>query len=183
MLVSARGAAEILRSIGLGREEARRLLLAGFAGPGERTPGTLLYQRERVRSLTTWQQVEDSTVDDRCPAGLFVGRISRSRSFDATADWRTRADAVSHGWHLSLLHRILISTRVERYGPMPFVATFCDYVALGAGIVDVTAGADDKTRFTLAEPGGWFEEFAQRRLLAGAGRSCFIWDWPPQYRG
>jgi hypothetical protein len=135
MLVSARGAAGILGEVGINREDARRLLLAGFAGPGLRTRGALLYDEERVRSLTTWP---------------WLG---------------------------------LVTSRIERYGPMPFLATMCGYVAVGADVVAVQADESGNTSFTLTEPGAWFEPCDRRAFHAGAGRGCFIWGWPQQYPG
>jgi hypothetical protein len=183
MLVSARGAAEILRGVGLGREDARHLLLAGFAGPGLRTRSALLYDEERVRSLTTRPWLDDDVIDEMCPFGMFVGRVARSRPIDVTGDPSALRDAVSRGWRVHLLSQILITTRIERYGPTPFLATMCGYVAVGADVVEVQADESGSISFMLTEPGAWFEPFDQRQVLAGAGRGCFIWGWPQQYRG
>jgi hypothetical protein len=178
MLVSARGAAEILGEAGLGREEARRLLVAGLAGRGQRTRGALLYEEERVRELTTRPVVAADVVDELCPHGLFLGRVSRDRRIEVSAGRRELEQAVCAGWRLSPFHRVLIISRVQRFGPMPFLATLCGYVVLGAEVLDLAPAEGDSTAFTLAEPGAWFARFERGRLLAGAGRSCLIWGWP-----
>lgn len=183
MIVSARGAAEILRDVRLSRDEARQLLSSRFAGPGQRASSAVLYDAARVRELMAWPQLKDEVVDERCPFGLFVGRIARGRQIDVAGDRGALMDAVRGDWKVPLMSRILIIGRIERFGPMPFLATVCGYVALGADIVDLRVEAGGRTKFTLTDPGSWFDGFDQRRLLAGAGRSCFIWGWPPQYRG
>ncbi len=180
MLVTARGAAEILRVAGLTRDESRHLSSAGFAGPGLRTSGATLYDEQRVRELAEWPIIEDETVDRLCPFGMFVGRVARSRPVDVAGDRVALADAIRGGWKVSLLSRVLIVGRIERYGPMPFLATVCGYVAFGADIVALEFDRRGTTTFTLADAGSWFDGFDQRCLLAGAGRSCFIWGWPPR---
>lgn len=182
MVVSARGAAEILRVAGLSRDEASQLLAAQFAGPGERTPSAVLYDERRVHDLTRWPRIEDETVEDLCPFGMFVGRIARGRPVNVNTDRSVLADSVKSGWKVPLLSRILIVSRVERFGPMPFVATVCGYVGFGADLLGLQVDGQGKTTFVLGDPGPWFEGFDQYRLVAGAGRSCFIWGWPPQYR-
>jgi hypothetical protein len=82
---------------------------------------------------------------------------------------------------VSLLKRVLIAGRVERFGSMPFLATVCGYVAFGADIVALEVDRLGSTTFTLADAGSWFEGFDGRCLLAGVGRSSFIWGWPPQH--
>ena len=181
MLVSARGAAEILLVAGLTRDEARHLSLAGFAGPGQRTSGAVLYDEEQVRELAMWPTVEDETVDRLCPFGMFVGRVARGRPIDVAGDRVALADAVKGGWKVSLLARVLIAGRIERFGPMPFLATVCGYVGFGADIVALEVDRLGRTTFTLSDAGSWFEGFDQRCLPAGAGRSSFIWGRPPPY--
>jgi hypothetical protein len=182
MLVSARGAAEIIQGVDLGREEVRRLLQAGLAGPGLRTPGAVLYDEERVRELATWPPVREAVIDELCPFGLFVGRVARGRSIDLAADWTIRSTAVAGGWDLSIFDRVLLTSRIARFGPMPFLATLCGYVAMGAEVVDLEVEGGGRTRFGLAEPGEWYEAFGKRRLRQGAGRSFFIWGWSRRYR-
>ena len=183
MMVSARGAAELLGEVGLGREEVRRLLLSGFAGPPVRTAGALLFDQQRVRELAAWPALPESVVDELCPFGLFVGRIPRDRRLDMTTEWSMLAGCVNGGWRLSPLDRILMSARIERYVAMPFVATLCGYVALGGDVVGLEAERSGRTAFTLTEPGAWFAPFNQRRLLAGAGRSWLIRGWSRTYAG
>lgn len=174
MLVTGRGAAEILQEVGLTRERARRLLLAGFAGEGRRTRGALLYDEERVRALTTWPRLEPHAVDALCPGGLFVVRVGPGRSLDLTTGWAQRCEAVRGDWDISPFVRVRLRLRIEQHGAMPLVATVSGYVALVADIVEVTVDVDGRTGFELTEPGEWSTGLRGRRLVTGPGRSWLL---------
>jgi hypothetical protein len=73
---------------------------------------------------------------------------------------------------------------IDHIGHFPSVATVSGFIALGANIVGVR---EDPTRpgypafrvrhpttLSLAEPGGWFDDFRGRRLPTGPGRPWTI---------
>lgn len=90
-LVSAREAAEILRPLGLSREQGRRVLHAGVAGPGQRLRGSLLYDAAAVYRLLERPAVVAADLDEVCRREMFVGRVTRA---DITAPWEARLAAL-----------------------------------------------------------------------------------------
>jgi len=118
--------------------------------------------------------VDDAALDTACPRGMFVAR----RALDITLSRSEQLDVLRSGWPLSPWTRLLLHTRVAD-GPMPFVATICGFVALGADITDVTVEPDGATSLGLSAPGSWFGLVVRRRLPTGPGRSWVIRGWQP----
>jgi hypothetical protein len=195
MLVSAREAARVLAEVGLTWEQARRLLRAGFAGPGTRTAGSLLYDAAQVRALLNWPDVDELDLAEACPDELFVARFEPQRSLDLLEPRDRQLKAVRRSWDLSLWTRVRLQHRVRQLGAVPFVGTVGGFVAMGADIVGLTLdrqsgegpavrkGATSKLggdreliRFELSEPGEWFETLRGRRLRTGRGGPWILWD-------
>jgi hypothetical protein len=173
VLISAREAAQILAATGLARERARRVLLAGFAGEGMRTRGSLLYDEARVRALLEWPTVDPSALDGACPSGIFVARVMDLRVMDMGT--HPIADRM---WQLSPYARLQIRLAIETQGYLPFVATVCGFVASGANITAVwpsPSGSNDGSTLDLAEPGEWFEPFNNSRFVTGPGGVWLLW--------
>jgi hypothetical protein len=165
MLISGREAAERLSIIGMPRRQARLALGAHLAGEPLRTNAATLYDARRVDDLLARPVVDSGAVFRECPTGLFLDRrvvdVLRLEElgFAAIEDLRLGA------WGAAFLG---LSIRGD--GPMPYVATVCGFVVLGAEIVDVTSGANDRHQLRLADPGPWFEAWRGRRWPTGAGR-------------
>ena len=171
MLISSREAAQILAGAGLTREPARRLLLAGFAGEGLRTRGSLLYEEARVRSLLEWPVVGPVARGETCARGLFVARV---RDTGPTLG----GDLAQRQWQLSPWARLEMRRVVEAQGFLPLVATVSGFVASGADITAVWPGSSGSCRSStldLGEPGAWFEQFRNRRLVTGPGSAWLLW--------
>jgi hypothetical protein len=171
VLISSREAAQILAATGLTRERARRVLLAGFAGDGLRTRGSLLYEEKRVRSLVDWPLVDSGVLRETCAQGLFVARVTgleRTQGPDLVAGLALRP------WQLSPWASLEMRRVIEAQGVLPLVATVCGFVATGADITAVWPGREGST-LALDEPGAWFEQFTNRRLVTGPGSSWLLW--------
>lgn len=192
MLISSREAAQILSATGLTRDRARRVLLAGFAGEGLRTRGSLLYEDARVRALLEWPVVDPRVLRDTCRQGVFVARL---RDLGSEPSTPPSADLRLRQWQLSPWARLEMRRVVETQGFLPLVATVCGFVAVGANITAVWPGRSSSpegssgqgSTLDLDEPGEWFEQFRNRRLVTGPGSAWLLWrprqaalqEWPP----
>jgi hypothetical protein len=183
VLISSREAAQILSATGLTRDRARRVLLAGFAGEGLRTRGSLLYEDARVRALLEWPVVDYRVLRDTCTQGVFVARL-RDLGSDPNNPPRTdlQLRLQQRQWQLSPWARLEMRQVVETQGFLPLVATVCGFVACGANITAVWpgrsasgAGRGQGSTLDLDQPGEWFEEFRNRRLVTGPGSAWLLW--------
>lgn len=169
MEISAREAARRIHDRHLlSRDQARRVLDAGLAGPARRTAGKLLYDADRVEALLARPMCSEEVLDRIRP---FVARLGRGRSIDLRATWTEQADAARHGWRLPPLTRVAL-LRLGALGPgrHPFVAALGGWVVLGAEIVGWTVDDQPAPRrsallcsFVLEKPGGWYDEVAPAR--------------------
>ena len=191
--VSEREAIGMLRTAGLTKRGAGRLLALGLAGDpvriGTRRGGcaVTLFDVNRVRSLLARPTITDDEVAAWCPGGLFVSR----RELPAALPWPEQMEALADGWALSIWTGVRLGHRV-REQPLPFVATVAGFVVAGADLVDVRwhdASPDDRRsghgirhRLVLADPGPWFERFRDRRLLTGPGRPWHLREPAPTER-
>ncbi|WP_151081905.1 hypothetical protein [Nocardioides cynanchi] len=174
--MSARQAAGLLLAEGgIARMQARRLLAAGLAGAGVPGAGGVLYDRTAVATLALRPVLELEDLTEACPHGLFVARIDRSRPVDVTTGWAALAEDLSTQPAMPSLTRALLGARIAAYGPLPWVATLCGHVVLGAEAVAVAAGKDH-LQFTLREPGPWFGALRDRVLpTTRGGRPWVLW--------
>lgn len=172
-MVSAREAAEILRPLGLSREQGRRVLHTGVAGPGQRLRGSLLYEKAAVCRLLDRPALAAANLDEACRREMFVGRVRRA---DVAAPWEAQLASVRTGWHLSPYARLRIKLRVERDGFLPFVATVCGFVVLGADLVAACRTPDDRTVLDLRPPGAWFAPLQHTRFVTGPGGPWTLWS-------
>lgn len=198
-MMTAREASERLGSLALGREPARRALLAGVAGPGIRTRGALLYEAAEVHAAV--ERALDPPISGWADgAATFVGRVA-PRTPEPDSTWRTwrgadltapageQRDAVRAWWHLSIWTQVWIGSMSRKKGFFPFIATVSGFVAVGADIVSLDQSLDGEadrimrakprarpsyrpalpTAFVLREPGAWFEPLRGRLLGTGPG--------------
>jgi hypothetical protein len=163
MLISGREACEVLGEVGVGAKGARRLLASGLVGTPVRTRSAHLFDAEQVRAVAQRPTVPWHTIQETCPAGIFVAR----RQVDLTTPYEVQLRALADGWGgISPWTWVPMGFRISHHGSLPFVATVAGFVAFGAEIV----GRQDGSRMLLRRPGEWFARLEDHRLLTGPGR-------------
>jgi hypothetical protein len=190
MKITGREAGRLLGDLGVDRESARRALLAGVAGPGERIGGLVLYESARVEELVALvgsaPEPDPRSLAPICRGGIFVARVGPRR--EESSPWRTwrgadmtapmseQLDAVRRWWHMSPYTRILFEARVERNGYLPFLVTVSGFVVLGADVVAIDPWRPEGTSFSLREPSRWFDPFRHSRLPVTQGGPWQLWS-------
>lgn len=196
-LMSSRQVLEALqehRSVNL--LQVREILACGVLGTGIRTRGAVLWDADRVRSLTARPNVVVDDLPPNIAAGAFVARLRSATAatddarsflgFSADAErtelasnqmgFGASSDAMRQFWSLSARSRSELRARL-REASIPFVATVGTLVVAGRDVtgIDQVAGG---TVFTVGAAGPWFEAiFAGRWLNAGRGGP---WAWWPR---
>jgi hypothetical protein len=190
MKITGREAGRALSTLGVDRESARRALLAGVAGPGERIGGLLLYDSARVDELisrvSAAPELDLDALDPICRRGIFAARVGPRREegsphrawkgADMTAPSSEQLDGIRMWWQMSPFTRVLLKLRVERDGYFPFLATVAGFVVAGADIVGLEPWRPEGTAFCLREPSPWFEAFRHRRLPVTKGGPWQFWS-------
>lgn len=190
MLLSARESARVLSEAGIARAQARVLLAAGLAGRPVQTLAATLYDGAAVRGLAERPTVDPHTVARACPHGLYVARLRPARPIDArptdarpiddVTGWQDLAAQLRHQPAMPSWSRALVAARIAAHGTLPWVATLCGHVVLGADATRIHAapdgGPDGETVFELSPPGTWFDELRDRVLpTARGGRPWVLW--------
>lgn len=179
MLVSGRQACEVLREVGVGANAARALLASGIAGTPLRTRNVHLFDATLVHAVAQRPTVPWRTVQESCPAGIFIAR----RQVDLTTPYEEQLESLAGGWEgISPWTWIPISHRISQAGSLPFVATVAGFVAFGAEIV----GRQTRGRMLLRRPGDWYGRLAGQRLPTGSGRPWVVRlarPWPHPHAG
>jgi hypothetical protein len=169
MLITSRHASRVLEeSAGIGRQQSRRALLAGAAGPGERVGGALLYDERAVRHLARWSALDHATLLDACPGGVLVVRLGRGEEPAPGDSWAQRAEAVRTQPYLGFAAWLQVSAYVAAYGRLACAVTVCGYPVLLADLTSFRAGSDT-VELSLAEPGAWSRLLHERRLVTSPG--------------
>lgn len=167
----------------ISRDQARRVLIAGLAGPARRYGRASLYQEDHVGALLDRPMCCTATLDAVRP---FIVRIGRRRSFDVTLPWERQAEVVRCHWYVP---RITIVTMAARspLGPdrQPFVATLGGFVVFGG---DVTGSTFDSGQvanlrsrnipyrsFDLERPGAWYDDLRDTWLPLHNGAAWTLW--------
>ena len=182
MEITAREAA---RRIGerhlLSRDQARRVLAAGLAGPGRRTASALLFKEESVEALLARPMCDRDTLDELRP---FIARLGRQRSLTLEQSWAQQAAVAGTGWRLPALTRVALRLPGQaRHGRHPFIATLGGWVVLGAEItgwsIDPTQRAPRRSApicsFDLTPPGRWYAAVAETWLPIENGAAWTLW--------
>lgn len=175
MSISERAAAEILRPVGMSREQARRLLLTGAAGSGVRGR-TTTYDEAAVRALAARPAVDEGRLAADCPWGVHVVRLARGRFLDTSRPWEVQATEVATQPRIPVMTAVTLGVRVRLTGGMPWVVTVSGLVVFGAEMTGWTTPDDVTHRFSLRPPGGWYDVLDRRWLAFGRGRHWFFWD-------
>ena len=172
MWVSAREASRIFEvEAGLGRQQSRRVLLAGVAGPPTPSGATLVFDAARVHEVARRPELDHGELLTACPSGVFVLRIGRAVAA-ASGSWRERAAAVSEQRDVGPLARVQVRLRIQEHGPLPFVVTVCGYPVLLAELTDLPPISPGRVRAELAElePGRpWPALVRAHRLITSPG--------------
>lgn len=179
MLISGRDVAlRLAADCGLHRLQVRALLAAGLAGEPVRAGSAHLYDDAVIADLARRQIMTYREVEDACPRGPFIARVSPAREFHAAAAWEEQAAALEE-WHVSAVTCLWMS--IDRPVRFPFVATLADFVVWGAEITGWHPGSPvpgsprrRRMRFQFAPPGDWFTGFEKRRIPLGPGQPYVI---------
>jgi hypothetical protein len=180
MLLSANQAARVLAEIGIARTQAQALLASGLAGSGMRAGGALLYDEQRVRELAARRVVDPDELSAACPHGLYIARIDRTRGVDVTSGWAELARRLALQPPMPAMTRALLGARMAAYPQLPWVATLCGYVVLGADALGAVVATSGSIAFTLAPPSSWFNVIVDRVLPTGRGGRPWV-VWTPRF--
>jgi len=176
-VISEREAAGILAVRGLGREQARQLLLTGAAGCGERLGRVTAYDEDSVRALAARPFVVERALAERCPHGLYVARVRRGRRVRYDEPWEVRAAALRVQPRLTEMTRALVlGVPLAARGGIPWVATVSGFVVLAATARGVSVAEDGATEFELGAAGEWCGAVEDRWFPTGPGRHWWVWD-------
>jgi hypothetical protein len=179
MVISARESSRILARSGISRQQSRRVLLAGLAGPALRTGPVLLYDEARVRDLGDWPAVEHHALLQACPGGVFVVRLAPGEEPDPAWAWEQRAEAWSSQPYLGFPAWLQGCALVGVHGRLACVVTVCGFPVLLADLVSFTAGDDDHVVLGLEKPGPWASLLEHRRLPTGPGPRWLVLGHQP----
>lgn len=157
-MLSERAAAEVLAARqGIGREQARQLLLSGAAGAGRRVGRSTAYDDDLVHDLAQRPPAALGLLAEWCPQGVQAAALAVQPPMAPM----TRA----------LVVHVPIVTR----GGLPWVATVSGFVVLAAVATGAQLTEDGRIRFDLEPAGGWREAVEGRWWHTGPGRHWFSW--------
>jgi hypothetical protein len=179
MLISARESSRILEAGGVCRQQSRRVLLAGLAGPAAPSGHALLYDEARVLALAARPPVDHAELLASCPTGVLVIRLPPGAEPAGDTSWERRADAVRIQPHLGFPAWAHLRARLVRRGRLACVATVCGYPVLTADLVSVRSTADDRLELGLESAGEWEACVERRRLVTGSGPAWLLLGEPP----
>ena len=109
-----------------------------------------------------------------CPSGLYVARLARGATDDASLPWAARAQLLATQPPMPPLTRALLAARIAARGPLPWVATVSSLIVFGAEATALGRDGAGRTRFALEEPGPWFAALDGAWLPTGRGRPWVI---------
>jgi hypothetical protein len=169
--ITARAASRILAASGVPRQQSRRVLTAGLAGPPLRTPGAVLHREAHVRALAGWTPVDHGELSRSCPGGMVVARLGPGREPEPAWSWDQRVAAWRTHADVGLFARMQVAGRLADHGTLPFVVTLCGYPLLTADLTDVQGDPDDArvAVMDLAQAGPWTRLLERRRLVTSPG--------------
>ena len=179
--LTERQARERLGGLGLDPESARRVLVAGLAGPVVRTRAATLYDAGRVQRLI--ERASPSAAAPEPHMEMFVARMAPGR-LDVRLPLDDQLEAARGGWRLGTWTAGYLAIIGGARGYLPFLATVGGIVALGAEITGSESagrrdGRDARHAFTLRPAGPWFDQWRGVRLPTGQGGGAWRIIGPP----
>jgi hypothetical protein len=175
-MMSERQAAEVLGGRGLGREQARQLLLTGAAGTGLRVGRSTAYDDRLVRGLAHRPSVDLEALAAACPHGVHVARIRRGLPFHCDWPWSRQAETLATQPGMTPMTRALVvGLPIAAHGGLPWVATVSGFVVFAATATGARVAEDGRIVFDLAPPDAWRAAVERRWFYAGPGRHWFSW--------
>jgi len=187
MLVSGREAIRILKPVVSGDKQAQRVLRSGLAGAALPTSAGPMYDEQLVRALVGRPFVDVSRLVTVCPHGLYISRIARTVEVDVSAPWPDLVAALALVPEIPTLTMALVGVQMTAWDGLPWVATLCGWVVLGAEAQGIRGQgikrqgiqgeeAPGRRSFDLRPPGDWFGAFEGRRLpTSRGGRPWYLW--------
>jgi hypothetical protein len=180
--LTERQARERLGCLGLDPESARRVLVAGLAGPVVRTRAATLYDASRVQELIERARPSAGAMPEP-HVETFVARMAPGR-LDVRMPLDEQLDAVGGGWRLGIWTAGYLAIVGGMRGCLPFLATVGGIVALGAEITGSESpgrrdGQDARHAFTLQPAGPWFDPWRGVLLPTGQGGGAWRIIGPP----
>ena len=168
MLISARESSRILALEGLSRQQSRRVLLSGMAGPALPTGGVLLYDEDHVRELGHWAPIEHEDLLTMCPGGVLVVRVGPGDELEDTWSWDRRVEALRHQPYLGFAAWLQVRAHLAVHGRLASVFTVCGFPVLLADLVSFD-GKGDQVELGLERPEEWSSLLHERRLVTSPG--------------
>lgn len=173
---------ERLGGVGLDPESARRVLVAGLAGPVVRTRAATLYDASLVQQLAERASQPAQALPEP-HMETFVARMGPGR-LDVRLPLEEQLDAVRGGWRLGTWTAGYLTVIRGVHGHLPFLATVGGIVALGAEITGTESagrrdGLDARHAFLLRPAGSWFDPWRGVRLATGQGGGAWRIIGPP----
>ena len=174
MLISARESSRILASYGVPRQQSRRALLAGLAGPAVRTGGVLLYDEARVRGLARWAPVDHDELMAASPGGVLVVRLGPGMEPGDDWPWDRRVEACRRQPEIALIAWLQIRAHLRTCGRLACVVTVCGFPVLLADLVRFDPDGAENVILGLERPGDWSLVLEERRLVTSPGPSWLL---------
>jgi hypothetical protein len=169
MLISARESSRILATTGVSRQQSRRVLLAGLAGPAMPAGGALLYEESRVRGLGRWPAVDHADLLAVCPGGVVVVRLGPGDEPEAGWPWERRAREFRVQPYLGFAAWLQVRAHLQHRGRLACVVTVCGYPVLLADLVSFVSAEDDRVELGFEPPGDWSSLLQEHRLVTSPG--------------
>jgi hypothetical protein len=176
-VISERAASAILAERqGLGREQARQLLLAGAAGQAVRVGSAHAYEADLVLDLAQRPPAALGVLAQECPHGVYIARLRRGRRFRCDWPWAEQAEVLAVQPPMTPLTRALVvHVPLVSQGALPWIATLSGFVVLAAVATGARLTEEGHLRFDLEPAGVWREAVEGRWFHTGPGRHWFAW--------
>ncbi len=182
-MITERAAAEVLAGRGLGREQARQLLLTGVAGRGLRVGRSTAYDPDLVEGLVDRPTVDEAALSGLCPHGVHVAVVTRGRAFRCEWPWSRQAESLATRPTMTpMTLALVVSLPMALQDGLPWVATFSGFVVFVGTATGVSVTDDGRTRFDLAPAGVWREAVEGRWWRTGRRRHRLSWHPPAPVR-
>jgi hypothetical protein len=167
--MSARGSSRLLASYGLPRQQSRRALLAGLAGPAVRAGGVLLYDDARVRGLSRWTRIDHDELVAASPGGVLVVRLGPGNEPGDEWPWGRRVEACRRQPEIALVAWLQVRAHLRECGRLACVVTVCGFPVLLADLVRFDPDGAGNVDLGLERPGDWSRVLEERRLVTSPG--------------